>query len=280
VGRSVYQRALFPLKSFVQTMITDHAVAEKAALLVMKLKSPGSIVDRVTQAFYALKRTLLKGAKTGNVLSIGVDENVESLNFQNLEGAASFARNNILKNIATAADMPAVLLNQETFAEGFGEGTEDAKKVAGYIDWIRAEVDPLYRFFDQIVMRRAWNPKFYESIQSEFPEEYGSKSFEEAFYEWKNAFKASWQNLLEEPDSEKVKTDDVVTKAAVSLFEVLAPKLPQEELARVAVWVTDVFNSRETFKGNPLYLDEEAIASYEPAEMMAEPKPEVESSHL
>jgi hypothetical protein len=280
VGRSVYQRALFPLKSFIQSMITDQAVTEKAGLLVMKLDSPGSIIDRVAQAFYALKREHLKGAKTGNVLSIGTQEDVASLNFQNLEGAASFARNNILKNIATAADMPAVLLNQETFAEGFGEGTEDAKKVAGYIDWIRAEVEPLYSFFDDFVMRRAWNPEWYKSIQSEFPEEYGSKSYDEAFYSWKNAFKASWQNLLEEPDSEKVKTDDVVTKAAVSLFEVLSPKMPQEEVARLAGWVADVFNSRETFKGTPLYLDEEAISSYEPAQMMDEPRPEVESSHL
>ena len=279
VGRSVYQRALFPLKSFIKTMLADDSVAEKVALLVMKLKAPGSMMDRVTAAFYALKRQSLKGARTGNVLSIGMDENVESLNFQNLQGAGEFARNNILKNIATAADMPAVILNQETFAEGFGEGTEDAKKVAGYVDGIRAEVDPLYRFFDQIAMRRAWSPEFYESIQSEFPEEYGSKSYETAFYEWKNSFKAAWPNLLEEPDSEKVKTDDVVTKAAIALYEVLSPTLDPENKARAATWLADVFNGRDTFAGTPLDLDEDAMAAYVPPEPETEPKPIVESSH-
>ncbi|WP_245168482.1 hypothetical protein [Enterobacter roggenkampii] len=39
--------------------------------------------------------------------------------------------------MAAAADMPAIILNSETFAQGFGEGTEDARAVAVYIDNIR-----------------------------------------------------------------------------------------------------------------------------------------------
>jgi len=65
--------------------------------------------------------------------------------------------------------MPAKILLQETFAEGFGEGTEDAKYVARFIDGIREEMAPLYNFFDMIVQRRAWTPDFYKLIQEDFP---------------------------------------------------------------------------------------------------------------
>jgi len=282
VGRSVYQRALYPLKSYVQSMITDNAVTEKAALLVAKLKQPGAIIDQRTRGFFSFKRDQIKGGKTGNVLSIGIDEGVESLDLKNVRDAAEFARNNILKNIATAAKMPAVMLDQETFARGMAEGTEDAKTVARFIDGMRNEMQPIYRWCDAIVMRKAWSPAFYETIQARY-KDYAGVPYETAFYRWKNAFTAVWPNLLEEPDSEKVKVDDTITKAAIAAFEVLVPVLDPENKARAAVWLADVVNSRNFMFSQPLELDEEAIATYEPPAPEFDPeketKPVPESSH-
>lgn len=264
VGRSVYQRALFPLKSFINSMITDDAVTTKVGLLVMKLKSPGSIVDQRTRSWFGLKRQALKGSKTGNILSIGIDEEVESLNFTNLKDAAEYARSNILKNIATAADMPASILNQETLAEGFGEGAEDAKIIARYIDSERIAMNPAYHFIDQIVMRRAWNEDFYKSLARKYPEYTKGRTHKQAFYEWKNSFKAIWPNLLKEPDSELVKVDETVLKAGIALYEVIRQDLDPENKARAAVWLADVMNSRKMMVSEPLELDEEAIAEYVP----------------
>ncbi|MDE3023910.1 MAG: hypothetical protein KGI54_18995, partial [Pseudomonadota bacterium] len=272
VGRSVYQRALFPLKSFVQSMITDDAVTQKAAILVAKLKSPGSIIDTVTRAFYQFKRQSIKGAKTGNVLSIGIDENIESIDLKNIRDAAEFARENILKNIATSANMPASMLNQETLAEGFGEGTEDAKQIARYIDRLRIEMGPAYQFMDDIVMRRAWNADYYKTIQRRYPGQYGNVPYETAFYQWKNAFKVTWPNLLKEPDSELVKVDDIIMKAAIGTVEVLAPMLDPSNKATLAVWLADVMNDRKMMFSSPLLLDEEAIARYAPPEPEKEPE--------
>ena len=278
VGRSVYQRALFPLKTYIQTMITDQAVAEKAALLVMKLKAPGSVIDQRARTWFGFKRQQLKGAKTGNVLSIGIDESVESIDLKNLRDAAEFSRNNCIKNIATAAKMPASMLYQETLTEGFGEGSEDAKIIARFIQRMRIEMNPAYRFMDEIVMRRAWSPKFYETLQRKYVE-YQRIPYETAFYEWKNAFTATWPNLLIEPESERIKSDDIITKAAISCVEVLAPLLPPSEKARAALWLADIMNERNLMFSAPLELDEEAIRNYEgPA--LEEPHPTVESSHL
>lgn len=51
--------------------------------------------------------------------------------------------------------MPAIILNSETFARGFGEGTEDARSVAVYIDNIREWLEPLYDYFIRICQYRA-----------------------------------------------------------------------------------------------------------------------------
>ena len=271
VGRSVFQRALFPLKSFIQTMVTDDLVSKKAGVFIAKLKAAGAIIDKIMQASAAIKRLFVKEATNGNVISIGTDEEIETLNMQNIDKALTVARQDILENIATAADMPAILLKQETFAEGFGEGTEDAKLVADYIDGIRKWLGPLYTFVDPIVQRRAWTVEFFKSVQEEFPEEYGRMEYDEAFYRWQNSFKAEWPNLLKEPDSEKVKADDVKLKAAIAWIEVLLPNLDPENKASAIEWACATINENKMMFQNPLLLDIEALANYEPPAPSPEP---------
>jgi hypothetical protein len=261
-GRSVFQRALFPLKSFILSMIADDAVEQKIALLILKLVGPGSIIDQAMEAVGAVKRWLLKMAGTGNVLSIGRDEEVSSLDFTNMEGPHALARKNILDNIATACDMPAILLNQETFAEGFGEGTEDAKRVSQWIGRLRIWMNPAYDWMDVICRHRAWNPEFYKGIQERWPDEYGNKTYNQAFYEWSNSFTATWPNLIEEPDSEKIKVDDVKLKAVIAAVQVIMPDLDPENKVRALQWLTDCFNERKDLFPSPLELDFETLLQY------------------
>lgn len=268
VGRSVYQRALFPMKSFIQSMITDDMVTRKAGLIVAKLKSPGSIIDNVMLAFAGMKRALLKEAATNNVLSIDKDEEITAIDLTNVDAAHDGARNHVLTNIAVAADMPAAILKEETLASGFGEGTEDAKRIARYVDRVRIDIQPLYDFLDPIIMRRAWNPDFYAIIQKEFPDEYASMDYQTAFYNWSNAFKAIWPSLLTEPDSEKVQVDDVKLRAVIAAVEVLMPHLDPENKVKTIEWMADGFNDLELMFGSRLELDFQALADYEP------PKPE------
>ena len=264
VGRSVYQRALYPLKSFIQTMVTDDMISRKAGVLVAKMEAPGSIIDRMMQSMMGLKRALLQQSKTDNVLGIGITESIETLNLNNIDGAGAFARTNILKNAATAADMPAVLLENETMVAGFGEGTEDAKNIARYIDRVREMMSPLCGFFDPIVQRRAWNPEFYKSIQKAFPEEYGKVKYEAALAKWQNAFEAPWPSLMKEPDSERVKVDDIKLRAAVAVFTALQQAMDPQNKARLVAWVADSVSDTELLFSTPLVLDIDALAEYEP----------------
>lgn len=263
VGRSVYQRCLFPLKTFVQSMITDDMVTKKAGLLVAKMKAPGSIIDNVMQTMFGQKRQVLKSGSTGNVMSIGTEESVETLNMQNVADAAGFARTNCLKNVAMGADMPALLVNQETMTEGFGEGSEDAKQIARHVDGIRSEMAPLYAFMDEIVQRRAWSPEFFEALKVDYPE-YTKVKYQTALTQWRNAFKATWPNLLVEPDSEKIKVDKTRFESVVALAEISLPYMDPVNRARMIMFMQENANAQRNLFPSPLDLDEKELAEYTP----------------
>lgn len=261
-GRSVYQRALYPLKSFVNTMRADDMAARKVGLLVAMVQQGGSIMDNVMNAVTSFKRQLLKEAETDNVLSIGQEDKIESLNLQNLDGTLKTVRQDILENIASAVPMPAKLLTQETMAEGFGEGTEDAKMIAQFVDRFRENAKPIYDYFDKIVRYRAWNPDFYETVQKKFPEEYGGMPFDTAFYKWTNSFAVEWPSLLKEPDSELVKVDDVKLRAVVALLEVFLPLLDPANRIIAIEWACDAFNELKLLFGSPLNFDYDEMKSF------------------
>jgi hypothetical protein len=259
VGRSVYQRSFYPLKSYIKSLIADDLVETKVGVLVAKIKQPGNFVDNIMAFAAGFKRSLVKEAETGNVLNITPDEDIESLNMQNLEGPHVLARRNILENIANAVDMPVKLLTQESFAEGFGEGSEDAKAVARYMDRLRETMDPVYRFLDRIVMHRAWSPSFFESMRVQFPEYYGKIPYKEAFYQWLNSFQAIWPSYLREPDSDQVKVDDTKMKAAISIYQILQFDFDPENKARLIAWIADAVTNNKLLYSSPLNLDYEKL---------------------
>lgn len=262
VGRSVYQRALYPLKSFLQSMVTDEMVARKAGVLVAKMQTPGPILNRMMSSLFAQKRAMLQEARTDNVLSIGVEEDVSSLNLANVDGAGTFARTNILKNIATAGDIPAVWLENETLVEGFGEGTEDAKMIARHVERFRGTLEPIYDFMDFIVQHRAWNKAWYQQLQKDYPQDYGGMTYDAAMTTFQNNFKAEWPSLLEEPDSEKVKVDDTRLKAALATYQLLSATMDPQNKALLTNWLIDAVNQSDLLFASALSLDTEALADF------------------
>lgn len=263
-GRSVYQRALFPLKSFIQTMRTDDMVAVKGGLLVTKIKGPSSVVNNMMQKLSGIKRMMLKRGKTGEVLQIGDGDNIESIDLSNLEKPLDSARKHILENVAAAADMPAIILNSETFAQGFGEGTEDARAVAVYIDNIREWLDQLYAFFIRVCQYRAWSIEFFQSLRADFPELKNAYSL--YFASWINNFEYRWPPSLKEPDSEKVKVDETRFKAIVSMLEVLLPQVntDDENRALLIEWAQANANANENLFPQRLDLDIDSLKANRP----------------
>lgn len=258
-GRSVYQRALFPLKSFIQTMRTDDMVSVKGGLLVTKIQGPSSVVNNMMQKLSGIKRMMLKRGKTGEVLQIGANDSIESIDLSNLEKPLDSSRNHILENIAAAADMPAIILNSETFAQGFGEGTEDARSVAVYIDNIREWLEPLYDYFIRICQYRAWSIEFFQSLRADFPDLKNTYSL--YFSSWINNFEYRWPSSLKEPESEKVKVDEIRFKAIVSMLEVLLPQTNTDDKNRALLieWAQTNANANESLFPQRLDLDIDSL---------------------
>lgn len=266
-GRSVYQRALYPLKSFIQSMRADDMVTIKAGLLVAFIKQASSIVNAAMQKMSGIKRWMLKRGGNGDVLQVGQDDKIESLDMQNLEKPLDTARSHILANIATAADMPAILLNSETFTRGFGEGTEDAKAVAQYIDDVRKDLQPLYDFFVRIVQCRAWSPDFFDALKNDLPE-YQNISWSSAFNTWVGNFDYVWPSSLKEPESEKVKVDEIRFKAITEMLTVLLPQLTSdpENRATLIKWACENANMNENLFADRLELDYDLLEQLPPKE--------------
>ncbi|EQB9285472.1 anti-CBASS protein Acb1 family protein [Escherichia coli] len=269
-GRSVYQRALFPLKSFIQTMRTDDMVSVKGGLLVTKIQGPSSVVNNMMQKLSGIKRMMLKRGKTGEVLQIGANDSIESIDLSNLEKPLDSSRNHILENIAAAADMPAIILNSETFAQGFGEGTEDARSVAVYIDNIREWLEPLYDYFIRICQYRAWSIEFFNSLRADFPELKNTYSL--YFSSWINNFEYRWPSSLKEPESEKVKVDEIRFKAIVSMLEVLLPQVntDDENRALLIEWAQANANANENLFPQRLDLDIDSLKANRPQQPQGE----------
>jgi Anti-CBASS protein Acb1-like len=262
VGRSVYQRALFPLKSYIQSMITNDMVITKAGIIIAKLKAAGSIVDNLMKKAAGLKRNLLREAKQGTVINIDVDESVDTLDLNNTDTAMTTARKNIIEDIASSADMPPKLLLADGYASVLANGTEDFKSTMQYIDSIREDMKPLYEFFDHIVMLRAWNPDFYKTVQAQFPEEYGAVAYTTALYRWMNDFSAEWPSLQEEPESDQADADKVKLDAISSIIENLLPALDPENKAKLIEWAADNINDNKTMFTNPLIIDPEVLQKW------------------
>lgn len=276
-GRSVFLRALYPMKSFIQSMVTDDLVTFKAGLLISKMKPAGSIVNKVMQQVAGIKRTYLQEGSSGNVLSIDIDESIEAIDLNNTSTAMTTARDNIIANIAAASDVPAMLLKDEAFTQGFGEGTEDAKAIVQYINGVRDDMASLFQFFDKIVMHRAWNKEFFEAVKNKYPDVYGNMTYEQAFYLWENNFKAEWENLIEEPDSDKVKTAETKLNGITQILSTMLPMCDGRNRATLLQWAQDNVNEMPEMFQSILTLDAEAIAEYEPPEGTTiepkEPKP-------
>lgn len=261
VGRSVYQRILFPLKSYIATMRANDVIARKNTVVVYKAVSPGSIIDRAMQSIGILKRVLIKASRNGNVLQIGEKESIETLDMQNVDGSGKFARDNILKDIASGSDMPALMLNEETMVSGLADGTEDAKAIARYGEQYRLKLQPSYRFMDNYVMYSAWDEEFYENLKGRY-KSLKSKSYEECFSSWRKGFTPEWPSLIEESESEKAQVEQTKINAIIEFATLLLPQLDPENCEILIEWMSENINESTLLLPHSLEFDFDSLEQH------------------
>ena len=120
-------------------------------------------------------------------------------------------------------------------------------------------MQPIYDFLTEICMFRAWNPDFIDLMKKKHKRLH-NYDYKTLFYQWKDSFKAEWPNLLTEPDSEKVKVDDVKLRAMISVVQLLMPRLKGEQFALAVEWLAYNINDMKLLFSNPLVLDYKMLA--------------------
>ncbi|KWB16516.1 hypothetical protein WL32_28305 [Burkholderia cepacia] len=254
-GRSVYFNMLGLLASFLVSCDVDTLVLRKAGVLVAKTKSQGSAMNRLSQWWQKRKASMVRRAMNGNVLAIEVEESIETLNLQNTSDAMTTARNNVISNIATALDAPAVILKNDVLTNGFGEGSEDSKIIAQYVERYRGELEHLFDWMTPRIQALAWTAEWYASFQLANPA-YASISYASAIGYWKNQMKSKWPNFLVEPDSEKVKREESAFNAYMQIYEKLQAGIRNAETRRqLAQAIIELTDSDEMKTLLPLPID-------------------------
>ncbi|MFW0766703.1 anti-CBASS protein Acb1 family protein [Trabulsiella odontotermitis] len=262
-GRSVFQRVLFPLKSYIGTMESNDLVSQKAGVLVAKIEQKGSVVSGLMGMAAKAKRGIVKIARNGGVISITPQEDIESLNLQNIDKALNAARDNIISDIATGSDVPAILLKEEAFSKGWSEGSEDSKAISQYIDGVRQTIEPVMDFCEKLVMYVAWNEDFFNALKNDYPSIIEG-DYQTTFRQWKREFTATWQELIDESPDKRRESDSKVVREAAGMYAMVAPQLDPENRAMLADWLSKVTNATETYGDSPIIIDMEALREYQP----------------
>lgn len=261
VGRSVYQRALFSLKTFVQIQQTNDLLAKKAGVFVLKSKAQGSLADNMVARYFQKKIEYIKAAFTGNVISIDSESSIETLDMAHTHDTIEAVRKHTIEDIASATPMPSKMLLNDGYAGVLSNGAEDFKATMQFVNGIRQDMQQIYIFLDRIVQIRAWNKEFYARVQNEFPE-CRDISYDVAFMKWTASFTAKFPNLLEETDSEKIKVDESKNKAIIDVLGALLPNLDPDNKSRLIAWSVDNLNDQKMTFQNPFNLDDAALREW------------------
>ncbi|MFM0261566.1 hypothetical protein [Paraburkholderia sediminicola] len=254
-GRSAYHAAVFDLGTYIDVMHANRLISQKSGVLVAKIKQMGSAVTGAMQQLSGFKRNFLKESKTYNVLQVGHEDEVESLNLMHATESNNGSKESILDSIAAAVGMPAIILKSETLAQGLGgSGAEDSKVIANYVSEERTSIQPLYDFLVPRVQKLAWTPEFYASFQEAEPD-YAGVPFETAFYEWVEAFIYEWPDFLREQKSEKAKSVEATMTLLEKTFGLLNGTISPDDRRMLCQYVMDTVNSDEMKEFLPVSLD-------------------------
>ncbi|MBI0083573.1 MULTISPECIES: anti-CBASS protein Acb1 family protein [Commensalibacter] len=265
-GRSVYQNCIHLLKAWLYVNNADAMVAKKCGLIIAKENDVGTATE-LTSRSLGIKRELLRAGSTNDVLSVGASTTIESLNLQNIDGSLDMARNHILEDIANASDIPTIILGQQRFTQGFGEGSEDTKHVGRFIESIREWERGAYQFIDNFVMRMAWNFDYLKALNKENGDIFKSKNDEEitieqywqVFYSLKQSFSYSFPSFLTESESQIAEGDQKKLEMIVDVYDRVFPKVEADMQATLTNWLIDSVNNLRSLNKIKLNVDEDDL---------------------
>ncbi len=167
-GAAFGQRALHPLKSFIQPCADDMVTIKAGVRWWRSSNRPALIVNNMMQKMSGIKRWMLKRGN-GDVLQVGNTTKFESLDMQNpkiawIPPAITFWR--ILRRRQTC---PRSLLQRRRLRADLAKVPRVQKAVAQYINDIAQDLQPLqYDFCSHRSVTSAWSPESFRGAEKRF----------------------------------------------------------------------------------------------------------------
>lgn len=197
---SIYQNMVALIKSWNRCVLALERIATKAGALVVKSRD-GSVLNAVT--LNAAKRTLnlIRNLQNDGAASVEKDTDIEFFSLTGVgEVDAIIEQMNSLILMALS-DTPASLLLDKELARGFSDGREDMKSLLIAVDSFRRNsLSPLYAFLDKIMLSKAFNDSFLNTLKEKYPQDLNNTPNSVLREEIMASYKFTWGNLY--PDTE------------------------------------------------------------------------------
>lgn len=200
-GRSVYRSIVTPLESYKESFKTFGRIARWTGVVIHKQDAPG-LNAGLSHQVRAENISALKQIDAESVVSVGLKDSVENLQFDHVEDAMK-ARQAIIEDIASGAGVPSKLLLEDSFASLMSSGSEDFKAVIQWIEaYQRNELEPWIKYLWRVILARVTTEQKYYEYQAKETELSGVMH-SQALTDWMDSMQIQWPTLIPQTEEEK-----------------------------------------------------------------------------
>lgn len=251
---SVFENMKNLIKSWNRCVVALERMATKAGSIIVKHRDSGVVLNSIAAKAAEVTLDAIRDMQNDGIASLEKDANIELFNLSGVETVDAIIEQMNKLILLALADTPSNVLLDKNLAEGFAEGSEDAKVMTMAIDSFRERaLTPAYKFLDFYLLRICFRPEALEKLKDLYSNDL--KEFDIATLKEKLLQGFDWQygSLIPEKDSEKAQTLSTHLDALGKLKEMGANLADLEEIVNTKL---KPYDTQIEFKDHSEALDE------------------------
>jgi len=263
LARSDFVRALPLLQVYLRLKIAEMYLADKVGVMVVQSEGSGAVIDHSSEVVNEIKRISVDLAETGNVLSIGLNDKISTLDVTNANSVLVMLNDSCITAIATACgNMPAGILKNEALAQGRADGTHDKEMHDLFYVQIQDSTKPTFDFVDNLIIRAAWTREFVERIKVKYRHLQG-KSYAVIMKGWMDGYERVFlsPSVPSEEQATNIAKQKIEALASSSAMITASVKLGAINSQILIEWQAKNINDLRFFPNDLNFDDEELLNS-------------------
>lgn len=203
---SVFENMKSLIKSWNRCVIALERMATKAGSIIVKHRD-SAVLNSITVRAAEATLDQIRNMQNDGIASLEKDASIELFNLTGCDVVDSIIEQMNKLILLALADTPSNILLDKNLAEGFAEGSEDAKVMTMAIDSFRERsLTPAYKFLDFYLLRTCFRQNTISQLKADFHNDL--KTVDSSSLKEKILQGYSWEygSLIPEKDSEKAQT--------------------------------------------------------------------------